>query len=1221
MINHPELLAALTKDFLNVYIYELEKNEATVVKLQGYVTKGLEDSPKVFSYREILENYISTRVYIQDRDQLRKALSPESLKEAFSSGREKFEVDYRALIDSQIHYFSAVYIRLSEEGAPLRLLVGFRNIDDTISLQNGKRTEGLIEAYNALSDLYLVMYRVSLRNDTFKVIKDSPIAKGYVKSNKFSENSLGFARLVSDPDTKESMEAFLDMSTIEERMKGKQRISLVFSNPATRNKFRLSFIREDLSNNGDIHHLIYAVEALEEDLYQSAFDVFTKELTNVFRVDPRTGIATILKAEPYIVRDFDTDATRTFHWENVLARYVKERIHPEDRAASYENMRLQSIEKALESAREHSGNYRVVEGGKISNFHYSFHKSASGAYIIAGFRNIDSFLKEHLEQEKKEKEIEMRHRKEMEEQLSLLNALIRNFRNVYLANYNDGSGRILKIDENYPVAEIQSLKDKVFPFEPAVRLWASKYVHEEDRENIIQVMSLDNIRKQFATKREITGNYRSVERGALHYYQYVIVKIDDDGRLVCGFQIIDDIIAEHLREEKERRAKEEILQKEREERSELIGAVATIYSTIFNVLIPTHGYEILNSVAKMGEVAARKGRFDDAREQIIEAFIAPDMRKEVNDFLNLDTLPARLEKANTIIQEYRNPEGVWFEARFIVKKRDEQGKAIEALYVTRDISAEKSQELRQEAALRDALLLANHASRAKTTFLNSMSHDIRTPMNAIIGFTALAEAHLDNKEAVGEYLSKIHTSSAHLLSLINEILDMSRIESGTVKLDESSVHLPDVLHDLRTIIQGQINSKGQYLYIDAIEVRHEDVITDKLRLSQVLINIAGNAIKYTPAGGKIAIRLSELPSNKEGYATYRFAIKDNGIGMSSEFKDKVFDAFSRERTSTVSGIQGTGLGMSITKNIVDLMGGSIEVESEQGKGSEFTVQVDFKLAEKEISNDPIPELVGERALVVDDDIVSCQGVCALLRQIEIRAEWTTSGKEAIIRAKEAKELGDGYKVCIVDYLMPDLNGIETIRQIRRAIGDEPTMIILSAYDWSEIEEEAKEAGVTAFLAKPIFASDLRLALSGKEVEAEEEEEETKVDCAGKKALLVEDNDLNREIARSILKDMGMEVDEAKDGIEAVSMIAKADENRYNIVFMDIQMPRMDGYTATREIRTFKNNRKANLPIFAMTANAFEEDRQKAFEAGMNGHIAKPIDAKSIAKAIAPFMNK
>ncbi len=558
----------------------------------------------------------------------------------------------------------------------------------------------------------------------------------------------------------------------------------------------------------------------------------------------------------------------------------------------------------------------------------------------------------------------------------------------------------------------------------------------------------------------------------------------------------------------------------------------------------------------------------------------------------------------------------WVEARFIVKSRDEEGEVKEVLFVTRDITKEKEQEIQREKSLRDALQLASNASKAKTTFLNSMSHDIRTPMNAIIGFTALAEAHLDNKEAVGEYLSKIHTSSAHLLSLINEILDMSRIESGTVKLDESSVHLPDVLHDLRTIIQGQINSKGQYLYIDAIEVRHEDVITDKLRLSQVLINIAGNAIKYTPAGGKIAIRLSELPSNKEGYATYRFAIKDNGIGMSSEFKDKVFDAFSRERTSTVSGIQGTGLGMSITKNIVDLMGGSIEVESEQGKGSEFTVQVDFKLAEKEISNDPIPELVGERALVVDDDIVSCQGVCALLRQIEIRAEWTTSGKEAIIRAKEAKELGDGYKVCIVDYLMPDLNGIETIRQIRRAIGDEPTMIILSAYDWSEIEEEAKEAGVTAFLAKPIFASDLRLALSGKEVEAEEEEEETKVDCAGKKALLVEDNDLNREIARSILKDMGMEVDEAKDGIEAVSMIAKADENRYNIVFMDIQMPRMDGYTATREIRTFKNNRKANLPIFAMTANAFEEDRQKAFEAGMNGHISKPVSLDSIGKALS-----
>ena len=543
--------------------------------------------------------------------------------------------------------------------------------------------------------------------------------------------------------------------------------------------------------------------------------------------------------------------------------------------------------------------------------------------------------------------------------------------------------------------------------------------------------------------------------------------------------------------------------------------------------------------------------------------------------------------------------------------KEEEKKAEAAL----EAAVEKDEELRaQQDQLSLALAAAQQANKAKTMFLNSMSHDIRTPMNAIIGFTALAQTHIDNTEQVQDYLAKINTSSTHLLSLINDILDMSRIESGSVKLDEKPVHMPDLLHDLRTMIQGLINAKQLNLYIDTQDVEHEDVIIDKLRVNQILLNIVGNAIKFTPVGGDIIIHLVEKSCQTSGYTTYEFSIKDTGIGMSPEFLEHVFDTFAREQSSTVSGIQGTGLGMAITKNIVEMMGGTIEVASEEGKGSKFTVTLTVRLSNRTIRYEPIAELQGARALVVDDDIDTCRSVCKMLRSIDMQPEWTVTGKEAVLRAQDAAELNDEYKVYIVDYLMPDMNGIETVRRIRRVIGETVPIIVLTAYDWTDFEKEAREAGVTAFVAKPIFMSELRSVLTNP-VRTEELKSERTYDYTGKKVLLVEDNELNREIATAILEETGMSIDHAGDGIEAVNIINEAPEDKYDLILMDIQMPRMDGYTATREIRTLPNNRKANIPIVAMTANAFEEDRRKAFECGMNGHIVKPIDMASIAQIL------
>ncbi len=514
----------------------------------------------------------------------------------------------------------------------------------------------------------------------------------------------------------------------------------------------------------------------------------------------------------------------------------------------------------------------------------------------------------------------------------------------------------------------------------------------------------------------------------------------------------------------------------------------------------------------------------------------------------------------------------------------------------------------QKEALKNALVAAEHANQAKTIFLNNMSHDIRTPMNAIAGFTVLAASHIDNKEQVKDYLSKISVSSQHLLSLINDVLDMSRIESGKMTLEETEVHLPDLIHDLRTIVHANITAKQLDLFIDTQDIVHEDIITDKLRLNQVLLNIMSNAIKFTPNGGMISFRLTEKPSSSKELTNLEFRIKDTGIGMTEEFQKTIFDAFTREKTSTVSGIQGTGLGMAITKNIVDMMGGTITVNSEKGKGSEFIVAITCRVTGEPIKPEPIPELNGLRALIADDDTDTCLSVCSMLREIGMRPDWTNYGKEAVIRAKDALDSADEFKVYIIDWQMPDLNGLETVRRIRNIIGDDTPIFILTAYDWADIEDEALEAGVTAFCSKPLFMSELRSVLAAPFMKKVEKSEETvTADFSGKRVLLAEDNEMNQIIAETILTEVGLMVDIASNGEVAVEKMETHPAGYYDIILMDIQMPMMDGYTAAKLIRKLDDSVKANIPIVAVTANAFEEDRKIALEAGMDGHLAKPYD--------------
>ena len=560
---------------------------------------------------------------------------------------------------------------------------------------------------------------------------------------------------------------------------------------------------------------------------------------------------------------------------------------------------------------------------------------------------------------------------------------------------------------------------------------------------------------------------------------------------VCMIYVLLALLLFSLyRVSRSRTEKRSILQDQK--RLRVIDALGHAYSSISLVNIKTEEIEIVKASKSMKPDQKGDMLSKAHQEELIRQVIAEPFQKAYREFISMSTVAKRLEKREMLSFTAQTVDERWLTMIIVPQGYDKNGKLCTVLVANRDATEEKEREIEQDKNLRNALAAAEHANKAKTVFLNNMSHDIRTPMNAIIGFTALATAHIDNTELVLDYLKKIHTSGQHLLSLINDVLDMSRIESGSVEIEYAAVHLPDILNDLKTIIQGSSYSRQQKLSIDTQDILYEDIITDKLRLTQVLLNISSNAVKFTPAGGRISICVSEKPCNRDGFATVIFRVKDNGNGMSQEFRKHVFDSFSREHTVTENGIGGSGLGMAIAKNIVDMMGGTIQVESEVGKGTEFTVAFECKIAGAAVKQEPAPE---------------------------------------------------------------------------------PGDLIKS--------------------------------------ENQKPQTESKRSYKGKKALLVEDNELNREIATAIIKEIGLDVDIAEDGTDAVNMMSSAEGRKYDLIFMDIQMPKMDGYTATREIRTLDDLKCANIPIIAMTANAFEEDRKKAIKAGMNGHIAKPISADAI----------
>lgn len=749
-----------------------------------------------------------------------------------------------------------------------------------------------------------------------------------------------------------------------------------------------------------------------------------------------------------------------------------------------------------------------------------------------------------------------------------------------------------------------------------VRFFVDHYVVEEDKKPVTD----------FCNRAYITGKLKGLET---ELRQECRIVLDGEERWVSNVVMrgeIEDseyamIFLRDITESKAETARRMQMASDNASMDLLIKSVVRLLDRFVVCDLENDRYRFYNLQGEM--IYAPTGTYHDFVEQVAAKYKTLEPLDALAALISPENIRKNLQDENDIYKfEYCSiDENTYKIASFIPLEWDGT-KLVKALLASMDVSQEKKAEIESHKALKEAYRAAENASHAKTEFLSNMSHDIRTPMNAIVGLTAIAGANIESQDRVVECLGKITKSSRHLLGLINEVLDMARIESGRMSLAEEDFSLPELVDNLLTLTKPAIDEHKHQLEVHIEHIEHEAVCGDSLRIQQVFVNLMSNAVKYTPDGGNITFTIKEKPNGFSELGCYEFSIEDNGIGMTPEFQKIMFEPFSRADDHRTTKVQGTGLGMAIARNIVNLMNGDIQVESAPNKGTKITVTVYLKLQENEKEQEK--ELLDLPVLVVDDDKTCCESTVATLQEIGIAGEWVLTGKEAVERCAARHKTGRDYFAVILDWKMPQMDGIATARRIRECVGEDVTIIILTSFDFSEIEEEARAAGVNAFMAKPLFRSRLTATLrqftSGKKEKNARNylEDFAKENYAGKRILLVEDNELNREIATEIIGMTGVTIDIAENGKIAVEKVMEAPEKWYDLIFMDIQMPIMNGYEATAAIRALAGSR-GKVPIIAMTANAFAEDVQLAKNTGMNEHIAKPLDLNKLNDVLKQWL--
>lgn len=896
-------------------------------------------------------------------------------------------------------------------------------------------------------------------------------------------------------------------------------------------------------------------------------------------------------------------------WDTLLSRMVDDYFHPEYRERLIRTYSLASLQQFSETGkkrievlcqRSFHGVYRYVLMSA-----YFDEAGVESDYVVLAMQDVD----ERARQEIKRSQDDLQMAAVIKSRYSVMNTV----------NLETGMCERVYLHETGEKSGVW-----IGSYDQFIRKTAEEEVYEEDREEFLRILSLECLReraKEVEDFSEIACRYRLKGPPESWIKDHVFfVRYND---IIMVNILSRDITFEKVRELADTKL--------RQERASIINSLSGLFIATYYLDFDQNIYRMVTQVDAVGEILGEiLGAEMNCREGFrayARNFIHPDEREDYLNVMDMDNLLRTLSESHPIVSvEYQRiksePDGTfhndgWIRAS-VVLAESENGRPKKAVYVAQDITETRQKEKDSQRALLEAYDAAKQASEAKSDFLSKMSHDIRTPMNAIIGMTAIASSHIEEPERVADCLNKINISSNHLLSLINEVLDMSRIESGKLELAEEEFNLSDLVQNVVTMIRPSVQAKQHELLLHTQKVEHENLIGDVLRLQQVFVNILGNAVKYTPPGGRLELRITEKPSKVYGYGCYEFIFRDNGIGMSEEFQKRIFEPFSRAEDSRISKIEGTGLGMAITMNIIRMMNGDISVASRVGEGSKFTVSVFLKQQNTEPQD--ICQFEGLSALVVDDDQYDCESACGMLKDIGIKSEWVRKGVDAVRRLKEAHEKGEDFFVAFLDLKMPEMDGIQTVREIRKELGEDIKLILLSAVDWSSLETEARQAGVDGFISKPLFKSRLVYLLKqffGEEKQKEETAIKLLSECnfRGKRVLLAEDIDLNREIAEEFIKSTGAMVESVSDGRKALERFIEMEEGYYDLIFMDIQMPVMNGYEAAASIRALERADAELIPIIAMTANAFTEDIMASRKAGMNEHITKPLSITQLIECM------
>lgn len=943
---------------------------------------------------------------------------------------------------------------------------------------------------------------------------------------------------------------------------------------------------------------------------------------NIFVVNMDTG-QSVCYCMGQVLRERYGDSFGNGNYEDIMSTFVNNGVLEEDKHLFDQVRLLAGVKEILTDKQTYTINFRTHPKGNPHYIQCQFMKPDSDNNgFVMGFRNVHEKRKQELARQKKVEdalaEVE-RTNSALKEESTISVALSKEYSSLFKINGKTGAMSLYRTDGvgmNTKVLE-ELMEDG--DYSVVLNKYIDAFIIPEDRERVRELAGLDVLYDKVPDEGLYKLGFRRSMAGIISYYEMSVVKIVDNSGNVTFVLGLRDVDAEMRRQLK--------LTHEMEIQRDIIEGLAMEY---YSVLLLDPDTDIVTTFrtdecarTSDGYFAKNNNCWSKIVKSYAKEYVSDRSRDEYIEKLSTDYIRSQKESYSVTYEALTWGKTSYLQIRVAyVKERDGNNVVVIG---TRNVDDLIKKERAQEMALQAAYDAAEAANRAKTDFLSNMSHDIRTPMNGIIGMTAIAASHIDDRERVQDSLQKITMASKHLLSLINEVLDMSKIESGKVQLMEEEFNLSDLVDNLITMTNSQVKEHHHELKVSVSNLTHEAVIGDSLRIQKVFMNIMSNAVKYTPDGGEIHLSISEKPSCQAKVACYEFIFEDNGIGMRKEFVDRIFEPFARAEDERVSYIQGTGLGMSISRNIVRMMGGDIKVESILGVGSRFTVTFYLKLQDTEkIQYD---KFVNLDVLVADDDKLSLESCCSVLDDLGMRTKGVSTGEEAVREVVLCHEQKKDYFACIIDWKMPGMDGIETTRAIRKEVGNDVPIIIISAYDWSDIEQEARAAGANAFISKPMFRSRLVktfCTLMDEEVQQESVmtmDDLASMELSGYRALLVEDNELNVEVATVILEMTGLSVERVSDGTEAVDRMNDCEDGYYDIVFMDIQMPKMNGYDATRAIRAMNRNYCRQVPIVAMTANAFAEDVQAAKTVGMNGHIAKPLELKALLGVLQKWLKK